>query len=155
MRSIILLCITCSFCACRSSRHLPSVYERTDSIYVEKLVPVMLPEDSASIQALLECDKNGKVILRQLDMSNTQNVRLLFRLDSLGNLLTKMKVPPDTLYLPSKEKLVYKDKIVRDTQSVEKKLRWWEQLFLHSGKVFWGAFILYILYKYLKKRFRL
>ena len=52
---------------------------------VEKLVPYALPEDSAKIRALLECDKNGKVVLKWFDEEHSKRMSLQFSLDSLGN----------------------------------------------------------------------
>lgn len=114
-----------------------------------------LPPDSASIRALLECDENGRVVLKWLDLANTKNVELMFQLDSLGNLLAKMKVPPDTVYLPSKEKLVYKDRIIQKIEKVEKELSWFQSFFIHSGKILWCLILVYTLFKYRKKIFRL
>lgn len=154
MKHLFLLSLALCLFACRTPK-IGTEYERKDSIYIEKLIPVVLPEDSAKIRALLECDENGKVVLRWLDIANTKNVELLFKLDSLGNLLAQMKVPPDTVYLPSKEKLVYKDKVTQKIVTVRKPLRWWEQFFIYSGKILWCLIIIYMLFKWRKKIFEL
>ena len=92
--------------SCRARiRYIP-IENSTDSIYIDRLIPYPLPTDSASIRALMECDENGKVILRWLDIANSKNVELKFKIDSLGQVIANMKVKPDTLYLPSKEILV-------------------------------------------------
>lgn len=85
-----------------------------------------MPVDSASIRALMECDENGKVVLRWLDMANTKNVELMFKLDSLGNVIADMRVQRDTLYLPGKE--IYVDRETKVPYPVEKKLTRWQQL---------------------------
>ena len=95
---------------CRTKIQPVAIENRTDSIYIDKLVPYPMPVDSASIRALMECDEHGKVVLRWLDMANTKNVELMFALDSLGNVIANMRVPRDTLYLPSKE--IYVDRKV-------------------------------------------
>lgn len=154
MRHLILLLFALCLFACRTPK-VGTEHERVDSIYIEKLIPVILPEDSAKIRALLECDENGKVVLRWLDIANSKNVQLLFQLDSLGNLLAQMKVPPDTVYLPSKKTLVYKDKITQKIVIVEKQLSWYQQFFIYSGKILWCLIIIYTLFKCRKKIFRL
>lgn len=154
MRYLILLLFALCLFACRTPK-VGTEYERVDSIYIEKLIPVIQPTDSAKIRALLECDENGKVVLRWLDIANTKNVELLFQLDSLGNLLAQMKVPPDTVYLPSKKTLVYKDKITQKIVTVEKQLSWYQQFFIYSGKILWCLIIIYTLFKCRKKIFRL
>ena len=102
-----LMCLLVFFCSCRT-KYVP-VEGQKDSIVVEKLVEVQLPPDSATIRALLECDENGKVALNWLDIANSKNAQAQLTIDSLGNLLAKMKTQPDTVYLPSKEVTVNKE----------------------------------------------
>ena len=107
------------------------VESKTDSIYIDKLIPYPMPADSASIRALMECDKNGKVVLRWLDMANSKNVQLMFTIDSLGNVIADMRVPRDTLYLPSKE--IYVDRKVEVPYPVEMELSKWEKVKMDVG----------------------
>lgn len=100
-------------------------------IYIDKLLPYPLPADSASIRALMECDENGKVVLRWLDMANSKNVQLIFTLDSLGEVIADMKVQRDTVFLPSKETIVTKE--VELPVPVEKELSWWEKVKIEVG----------------------
>ena len=108
---------------CRTKIQPVAIENRIDSIYIDKLVPYPMPTDSASIRALMECDENRKVVLRWLDMANTKNVELMFALDSLGNVIASMRIPRDTLYLPSKE--IYVDRRVEVPIPVEKELSKW------------------------------
>ena len=116
---------------CRTKIQPVAIENRIDSIYIDKLVPYPMPADSASIRALMECDENGKVVLRWLDMANTKNVELMFALDSLGNVIANMRIPRDTLYLPSKE--IYVDRKVEVPVEVERKLSKWEQFKMDIG----------------------
>lgn len=116
---------------CRTKIQPVAIENRIDSIYIDKLVPYPMPADSASIRALMECDENGKVVLRWLDMANTRNVQLMFTMDSLGNVISNMVVPRDTIYLPSKE--VYVDRKVEVPVEVERKLTKWEQFKMDVG----------------------
>ncbi len=120
-------------CSCRTIKYVP-VESNADSIVVEKLVEVQLPPDSATIRALLECDENGKVVLSWLDIANSKNTQAQLTIDSLGNLLAKMKTQPDTVYLPSKDVVVsQKEKV---PYPVEKKLSRWQRMKLEiSGWV--------------------
>lgn len=111
----------------------------TDSIVVEKLVEVQLPPDSATIRALLECDENGKVVLSWLDIANSRNAQAQLTIDSLGNLLAKMRTLPDTVYLPSKEVTVIKE--VKVPYPVEKELTRWQQMKLELGGWAFGIII--------------
>ena len=141
--------------SCRSIREVP-IESRTDSIYIEKLIPVVNPADSAAIRALFECDENGRVVLRWLDVANTKNVQAQLTIDSLGNVIAKMKMPQDTVYIPSK-KITVKE-YVEVPVEVEKKLTRWQTMKVELGGWAFGiiiAFALYIIgrfiYKIIKK----
>lgn len=141
--------------SCRSIREVP-IESRTDSIYIEKLIPVVNPADSAAIRALFECDENGRVVLRWLDVANTKNVQAQLTIDSLGNVIAKMKVPQDTVYIPSK-KITVKE-YVEVPVEVEKKLTRWQAMKVELGGWAFGiiiGFLLFIvgwlLYKRLKR----
>lgn len=116
--------------SCRSVKYVP-VEGQKDSIIVEKLVEVQLPPDSATIRALLECDENGRVVLNWLDIANSKNAQAMLTIDSLGNLLAKMRTQPDTVYLPSKEVVVSKTE--NTPYPVEKELTRWQQFRLDVG----------------------
>lgn len=142
---------------CRTKIQPVAIENRIDSIYIDKLVSYPMPADSASIRALMECDENGKVVLRWLDMANTKNVELMFALDSLGNVIANMRVPRDTLYLPSKE--IYVDRNVEVPVEVERKLSKWEQFKMDVGGWAIGAIsgllligIGYVIVRLIKKR---
>lgn len=143
------------FGACRSVRQVP-IESRTDSIYIETLIPVVNPADSAAIRALFECDENSRVVLRWLDVANTKNVQAQLTIDSLGNVIAKMKVPQDTVYIPSK-KITVKE-YVEVPVEVEKKLTRWQAMKVELGGWAFGiiiGFLLFIvgwlLYKRLKR----
>lgn len=137
---IILLMST--ICSCRSVKYVP-VESSVDSIVVEKLVEVQLPPDSATIRALLECDENGKVVLSWLDIANSKNAQAQLAIDSLGNLLAKMRTQQDTIYLPSKEVTVTKE--VKVPYPVEKELTRWQQMKLELGGWAFGIIIAFAL----------
>lgn len=138
MKWIYCFLLIFALCSCRSVKYVP-VESSVDSIVVEKLVEVQLPPDSATIRALLECDENGKVVLSWLDIANSKNAQAKLTIDSLGNLLAKMRTQPDTVYLPSKEVTVTKD--VKVPYPVEKELTRWQQMKLELGGWAFGIII--------------
>lgn len=125
--------------SCRSVKYVP-IESSADSVVVEKLVEVRLPPDSSTIRALLECDENGKIVLSWLDIANSRNAQAQLTIDSLGNLLAKMRTQQDTIYLPSKEVTVTKEEKV--PYPVEKELTRWQQFRLDVGG--WSIVILCI-----------
>lgn len=135
------MCLTL-ICSCRTIKYVP-VESKADSVVVEKLVEVQLPPDSATIRALLECDENGKVVLNWLDIANSKNAQAQLTIDSLGNLLAKMKTQSDTVYLPSKEVTVTKK--VKEPYPVEKELTRWQKIRLNVGGWAIGIVIITIL----------
>lgn len=155
-RCITLAPFMCLFfvCSCRTVKYVP-VESNVDSVVVERLVEVQLPPDSATIRALLECDENGKVVLNWLDIANSKNAHAILTIDSLGNLLAKMKTQPDTVYLTSKKVTVTKE--VEVPYPVEKELTWWQQMKIELGELAFGIIIVcvtvvgWLLYKLWKK----
>lgn len=135
-----LMCLLVFF-SCRT-KYVP-VESKADSVVVEKLVEVQLPPDSATVRALLECDENGRIVLAWLDIANSKNAQSMLTIDSLGNLLAKMKTQPDTVYLPSKEITVTKE--VKVPYPVEKELTRWQKLCVNVGGWAIGIVIITIL----------
>ncbi|WP_139265221.1 hypothetical protein [Bacteroides ihuae] len=126
--------------SCRTAKQTSTSTEtKYDSIVVEKLVPYALPEDSVKIRALLECDKNGKVVLKWFDEEHSKRMKLKFSLDSLGNLLTTAKAEADTVYLPQTTINVGKKSVSQSvvTVPVEKKLSWWQTTLIWTGVIAW------------------
>lgn len=145
--SIIITFILC-LAGCRTQVKYVPVENKQDSIYIDRLVPYPLPADSATIRALMECDENGQVILRWLDIANTKNIELQFKIDSLGQVIADMKVKPDTVYLPSKEIIV--DSKIKVPVPVEKELSWWEQTCIKWFPYSIGAILLALVYIFRK-----
>lgn len=131
MKILLFFILPLALISCKVSKTTSAILNERDSVYIEieKLVPVPVPSDSATIRALLECDENGKVVLKWLDMANTKNVQLQFLLDSIGNLKTNFKVPPDTVYIPSKETStsINKNKEKTITVEVDRPLTKWQR----------------------------
>ena len=142
MKWIYYFILISAICSCRSVKYVP-IESSTDSIVVEKLVEVQLPPDSSTIRALLECDENGRVVLSWLDIANSRNAQAQLTIDSLGNLLAKMRAQPDTVYLPSKEVTVTKE--VKMPYPVEKELTRWQHIKLELGGWAFGIIIAFTL----------
>lgn len=139
---LCVILLAAAICSCRSVKYVP-VESTADSIVVEKLVEVQLPPDSSTIRALLECDEKGRVVLSWLDIANSKNAQAQLTIDSLGNLLAKMKTKQDTVYLPSKEVTVTKE--VNVPYPVEKELTRWQQMKLELGGWAFGIIIAFAL----------
>lgn len=150
------ICITAIFLilgiwltSCKTQQLTSNTETKYDSIVIEKLIPYALPEDSAKIRALLECDENGKVVLRWFDEEHTKRVKLQFKLDSLGNLLANFETARDTVYLSVKKTAVGKKTMTQSivTREIEKKLNWWQKLFIWTGGIVWIVGIIFLITK--------
>lgn len=139
---LCIILLTSAIWSCRSVKYVP-VENSADSVVIEKLVEVQLPPDSSTIRALLECDENGRVVLSWLDIANSKNAQAQLTIDSLGNLLAKMRTKPDTIYKPSKEVTVTKE--VKVPYPVEKELTRWQQMKLELGGWAFGIIIAFVL----------
>lgn len=148
-QAILIILLTAAICSCRTVRYVP-IEGQTDSVVIEKLVEVQLPPDSATIRALLECDENGKVVLNWLNIANSKNIQAQLTIDSLGNLLAKMRTQLDTVYLPSKEVVISKTEKV--PYPVEKELTRWQQFRIDVGG--WVIVILCIVILFFVIKFR-
>lgn len=137
-----IILLMSAICSCRTVKYIP-VESKVDSVVVEKLVKVQLPQDSATIRALLECDENGRIILAWLDIANSKNAQAKLTIDSMGNLLAKMKTQQDTVYLPSKEITVTKE--VKVPYPIEKELTKWQKFRIDFGGWAIGIVIITIL----------
>lgn len=149
--SFILVICACTFIlfACKTNQR---VIEHTDSVYIQKLIPVSLPADSSLVKALLQCDTNGSVLISKLSIENSKNAYLSFILDSLGNLKVETIVKHDTLYLPSDS--VHINTILTEFVEVEKKLGKWDSFILRFGNWMFGGLcfiiILFVVWLILK-----
>lgn len=136
---LIVIIILVGLVSCRSIKYVP-IESKTDSVVVEKLVEVKLPPDSATIRVLLECDENGKIVLKYI--ANSKNAQAQFKIDSLGNLLANMKTPSDTVFLPSKTVTIKK----KEPYLVEKELTRWQKFRMDTGGWALGVLLILIIF---------
>lgn len=102
---LIIICLVAIFARCSTIKKTSdtSVIHVRDSIYVEKVDTFITPKDSAEIRALFRCDENGKVIMSNLNLTQSKNAQLQFKLDSLGNLIAKFERPQEAIITTNKE----------------------------------------------------
>ena len=149
------ICITAIFLilgiwltSCKTQQLTSNTETKYDSIVIEKLIPYALPEDSANIRALLECDENGKVVLKWFDEEHSKRMKMQFSFDSLGYLFTSAKTKLDTVYLPQATINIGKKNISQSitTVSVDKKLNCCQIVLIWTGGVVWIIIIIALIY---------
>ena len=130
----------CSLCPKRTP-YVPTISSRLDSVIVHRLHAVPIPADTARVNALLECNSRGRIVAKMLQIEASENMRLLFKIDSIGNLLLKASRPLDTVFVRSDSVYITKDVVRTEYVEVPAKLKKWDVRFINIGK----AFILIVL----------
>lgn len=138
----VLLSGCCSLCPKRTPyAYTPTISSRLDSVIIHRLHAAPIPADTARVNALLECNSRGRVVAKMLQIEASENMRLLFKIDSLGNLLLRANRPVDTVFVRSDSVYITKDVVRTEYVEVPAKLKKWDVRFINIGK----AFILIVL----------
>lgn len=125
---------------CRTVQPTTPVAKAKDSVvYIEKLVPVNIPADSAMFEALFECDSTNKVILKTLAEEKTKrvNTNTSFKPGKIAKLVYRTKTVHDTIYIKQTAKTVIKETPVPYKEIKEvNRLHWWQKVLIWEGAVF-------------------
>lgn len=139
---------------CKGAQQLPSIpvvpINYKEKI-VERLVPVVNPQDSVNLMALLECNEQNQVVLAQL--SEEKSRRLLSSFSLRNNQFTyKAKTARDTVYVPAKDSIVYREVPIPVEVPVEvNKITVWQKTQINAGRILFTlifAYCIYLLYKW-------
>lgn len=147
----VLLSGCCSLCPKRTPyAYTPTVASWLDSVIIHRLRAVPIPADTARVNALLECNSRGRVVAKMLQIEASENMRLLFKIDSLGNLLLRANRPIDTIFVRSDSVYITKDVVRTEYVEVSAKLTKSETWFIKIGRactfILLGAVICTVLY---------
>ena len=163
---IIILCL-CS--GCRTGKLPPAVIDQKDSIrtviktVIKETVKdslVYINQDEASLQALLECDSNGKVLLKQLLKYKAGKHAAVPEMRLDNNVLDVVnRVDSFSIYLQWKERYTsvdtstLHDKLTTITNTVRiHYLTWWDKLFIKAGKILLAILLIFTGYKLITQR---
>lgn len=158
MKKIILfISILFLLFACKAKQHITDQKQDSTNNQIvyqhDKLTPVPLRVDSASIRALFRCDSNYNVILAEfLDLKTKGiNTNLSFK---NGVLDYKLTTGGDTVYIPGSDFYWYINRRISSTLIktvyVDKKLSWYQKFMIDSGQYVWGALLLIIVVSIVK-----
>jgi hypothetical protein len=149
--SVFSVCI-----GCRTSVPVKEVPVRTETRVVERLVPVSVPADSAVLSALLECDSANRVRLVEINELKSKNVKSDISLSTNAKgdaeLNYSAKTVRDTVYIPAKDSIIYKDVPVYVT--VEKPVNFltgWQWVQVYLGRIFLIAVAAFAVFAAVKK----
>lgn len=165
---LVLGCFLTMLWACRTGK--PAMVSSSDSTqseirtkYVEiiKDSTVFIDPDSSLLQALLACDSNGQVMLKNLlSYQNGKHAKVPEVAISNNKLTVKSRVDSFSIYFwwklthASSDSSHYREKKTVITMPPERVnyVTGWQHFFIKSGQVLWVALIVMAAYKVLKHR---
>lgn len=87
----------------------------------DKLTPVAVQGENASLTALFECDSTNKVLLKQFGELKSKNMNSSFSFTN-GQLNYKAQTEPDTVFVKSTDQRYYVNRQITKTITITKKL---------------------------------
>lgn len=129
---MLMLALCCMNCAGpKMSRDTHASQPVPDPVVRDRLVPVYLSPDSALLTALFECDSTGRVLMREVEelKGKAMETDLSFK---DGKLDYKVKVAPDTVYVPGKDSIIY---VPQPVEVAVNRLTWWQETWMRIGKI--------------------
>ena len=120
-------------CSCASKRETVPVVTIRDSLRIERLVAHPIEPMESSLEAWMECDERGRVLLSKIEELEDDKLSLSLSLDSLGKMLVRARAAPDTIWLKADSIVVYRKEEV--SVPVERELGWWEQVRMRLGDI--------------------
>lgn len=131
-------------CSCAPHREYIPVVTVRDSLRIERLVAHPIEPKESSLEAWMECDERGRVLLSKIEELEDDKLSLSLSLDSLGRMLVKASTPPDTVWAKADSVVIYRREEV--PVPVERQLTKWQQTRMRLGDISITAIILGILY---------
>ena len=130
-------------CSCAPHRDYTTVVIE-DSLRIERLVAHPIEPRESSLEAWMECDERGRVLLSRIKELEDDKLSLSLSLDSLGKMLVRASTPPDTVWTKADSVVIYRREEV--PVPVERQLTKWEAARMRLGDISITAIILGILY---------
>ena len=147
---IVFLCI--SVTACRSNSPVVTVPVETQTIIRDRLVEVSIPADSAIMTAYLECDSNYNVLLRRFDEQKSAKMATSLDFDTGGKLSYQVVRVRDTVYIPARDSIVYKEIAFPVSVPVEvNRLTGFQHFQIWAGRFLLAIVVMCFIFKRLRK----
>ena len=101
--AVSVLCVV----SCRSQATMQQAASVPPPVSIPKIIPVVVDGDSASLEANLRVDVNGRIVMDRLRQETSKRMNLQAQIDSLGNLRVKASRKPDTVFTKGNDSLIY------------------------------------------------
>jgi len=144
MNRLLLIVASVLFLGCSSSRHLEKPASLTfwkverDTVWSLRDTVVVSPADSCLMEALLECDSNGRALLsRVLSLQTGQRVTQQVKLKD-NHLRVASRVDADSIPAQMKDRQVTsKEEKVVTVERVVNVVKGYQWFFIYSGILMW------------------
>jgi hypothetical protein len=133
---LFLLVLSALFFSCGTTNIPTQVAVETKTTIKDKLTPVTVEADSASMKALFECDSLNQVVLRQLQEVKGQNVNSQASFKN-GELVYKTIYKDKIIFVHGTDSIIYKEVPVNvpgETIYINE-LKWWQKVLMWAGAV--------------------
>ena len=100
----VLFVVSCRSQACQE---VPQTGSVPGSLCIDRLTPLAIQGDSARLEGRVRSDLSGLLRLESLYVENSRTLRLQAALDSLGKLKVLAHRVPDTVYVKSRDSVIY------------------------------------------------
>ena len=117
------------------------MHDNTRTEVVQRLMPVVLPFESASATAVIECNKEGMAVLSRLNIETSRNARLGILIDSLNNLSVSSVALRDTVWVVSDSVVVTRDVLRTEIKALSR----WERMKQDVGGLAIGGCVALVL----------
>lgn len=152
-RTLILIAIFAIILqSCGLFKKSQVIIQTKDSlVYVEKLEykTITLPVDSSLLNAFLECDSNGNVLIKQVEYWNSKAMENQWELEN-NTFSYKVVYKHDTIKIP------YTNTVFIDKKSTEVPVTihfmyWYEKFMMWAGYILFPLLIIYLAYFIIRK----
>jgi hypothetical protein len=135
---------------CKGARPLVrEVPVRTETRVVERMVPVAVPQDSASLMALIECDSiNHQLRITNYELQTTAGMKAHVN-KKVSGFEFKVYTVRDTAWLPVKDSIVYQEKPVYIDVPVEVNVvKGWQWFLIWTGGIALACLVVGLVLKF-------
>lgn len=149
-RLIIAILALCGLMGCKPCKVARKETVIRDSLRIERLIPHPIEPRESGLEAWMECDERGRVLLVKIEELEDERLSLSMSLDSIGHLKVKASTPPDTVWTRADSVVIHNE--TRVPYPVERELTKWERVKVSYGGWAIGCLLFSIGFLLFRKR---
>ena len=126
MKKLIVFLVMLAAFACKTQQP-PVVIDRERIVVKDSIIPFYISPDSALLEAWLECDSAGRVLLSAVNSETTRRMMAEFKLEQ-NKLTYKARTPKDSVLIRNKYFAITREKTTYVPRDVPAEIPWWMRL---------------------------